>query len=304
MSISRPAQAADTKQQPWGCDLRRDSIRLELVMTKQSKHSRLLCVLAAISTLVAHADERFFTYVYESEVLPKGGWEFEQWLTYRKGFPGGDRRFSQHIWDFREEIEYGLTDRLTTALYLNFRNKQSVAREPGLQDSSEFNFKGVSAEFKYQLLNPNTDPVGLALYVEPTYNGNEVELEYKVIVSKNIGDKWVLAANASLEQEWERENGATKKESVLEFTGGAAYRFTPHWSAGLEARYHSVYQGIGLNDHLGTGWFVGPNVHYGSSKWWATLTVLPQVSGHPGDGRINITEHQTFETRLIFGFNF
>jgi hypothetical protein len=268
------------------------------------KQKLLLAALAASTLVSARADERFFTYVYESEVLPKGGWEFEQWVTYRKGFPEGDRAFSQHLWDFREEIEYGLTERLTTALYLNFRQEQLVARETGLEDSSEFSFKGVSAEFKYQLFNPNKQPVGLALYFEPTYNGNEQELEYKILLSKNLGDHWVFAANAVYEQEWEHEEGETEKESVLEFTAGAAYRLTPNWALGLEGRYHSVYEGLGLNDHLGTGWFVGPNVHYGSAKWWGTLTVLPQVAGHPSDGGINHTEHQTFETRLIFGLNF
>ena len=268
------------------------------------KKKLLLAALAAVSLVSARADERFFTYVYESDVLPKGAWEFEQWVTYRKGYPEGDHQFSQHIWDFREEFEYGLTERLSTALYLNFRQEQMVAREEGLEDSSDFMFKGVSAEFKYQLLNPYKKPVGLALYFEPTYNGNEQELEYKLLLSKNLGDKWVLAANAVYEQEWEKEDGETEKESVLEFTAGAAYRFTPHWSVGLEGRYHAVYEGIGLDEHLGTGWFVGPNVHYGSSKWWATFTVLPQVSGHPSDGGINRTEHQTFETRLIFGINF
>ena len=57
-----------------------------------------------------------------------------------------------------------MTERLSTALYLNFRQDQMVAREMGLEDSSEFSFKGISAELKYQLLNPNKKPVGLALY--------------------------------------------------------------------------------------------------------------------------------------------
>ena len=268
------------------------------------KHALLLAALAAGTLASARADERFFTYVNDADVLPKGRWEFEQWLTYREGYPGGDRDYNQHLWDFREEIEYGLTERLTTALYLNFRQEQTVARKEGLEDSSEFYFKGVSAEFKYQLLNPNLKPVGLALYFEPTYNGHEQELEYKLLFSKNLGEKWVLAANAVYEQEWEQEEGKTQEESVLEFTLGTAYRLTPKWSVGLEARYHSVYEGLGLNEHLGSGWFVGPNVHYGSSKWWATLTILPQVAGNPSDGGINRTEHQTFETRLLFGINF
>jgi hypothetical protein len=265
---------------------------------------RLTCLALAATVLTAQADERFFTYVYEAEVLPKGKWEFEQWLTYRKGYPEGDRNFAQHLWDFREEIEYGVTDRLSLAGYLNLRAEQLVARNDTVEDSSDFEFEGISAELKYQLLNPNTKPVGLALYFEPTYNGNEQELEYKLLLSKNLGDRWVFAANAVYEQEWEHEEGTTEKESVLEFTAGASYRLTPHWAVGLEGRYHSVYAGLGFDEHLGTGWFLGPNVHYGSSRWWATLTVLPQITGHPSDGGINRTEHQTFETRLIFGINF
>src|SRR5689334_24469727 len=114
---------------------------------------KMLMVAAAAATygtlLTARADERFFGYVYEADVLPKGAWEFEQWITYRKGFPGGDRSYSQHLWDFREEIEYGLTERLSAAMYLNFRSEQIVARRQGLEDASDFEFKGVSAELKY-----------------------------------------------------------------------------------------------------------------------------------------------------------
>ena len=265
----------------------------------------LACVIGGLlGAAPALADERFFTYIQDADVLPKGAWEFEQWVTLGEGHPGGDRQFDRYRWDFREEIEHGFTDQLSGAMYLNFRQDQVVANQPGLTDSSEFSFKGISAELKYQLVNPNTQPIGVALYFEPTYNGNEQELEYKFIVSKNIADKWVLAANAVFEQEWEKEDGATKKESVLEFTLGAAYRFTPNWSAGLEARYHAVYEGSSLNERLGEAWFLGPNIHYGTAKWWGTFTLLPQISGSPSDGGINTTEHPTYEARLIFGVNF
>ena len=269
-------------------------------------NTKLLLSLAAMALIVssARADERFFTYIYETETLPQGKWEFEQWLTLRQGHPKGDRNFNQSIWDFREEIEYGLTDKLSISGYLNFRADQYVARNEDVQDSSEFLFKGVSAEFKYQLLSPNTDPVGLSLYFEPTYNSNEQELEYKVLLSKNIGDSWVLAANASFEQEWKHEEGTTGKESVFELSSGVAYRITPHWSIGLEARYHSVFEGLMLNEDIGAGLFIGPNVHYGRANWWGTFSVAPQITGSPSDGGINRTEHQTVEAKLIVGVNF
>jgi hypothetical protein len=252
----------------------------------------------------AHADERFFTYLQDADVLPRGASEFEQWLTFGKGHPEGDRDYDLYRWDFREEIEHGFTDRLSAALYLNFRQETTLARVQGLPDSSEFSFKGVSGELKYRLLNPNTDPVGVALYFEPTFSGAATELEYKLIFSKNLGDKWVLAANINIEQEWEREEGLTKKESVLEYLLGAAYRVTPNWSVGLEARQHTVCEGLSFNERLGTAWFLGPNIHYGSGKWWATFTALPQIAGHPADAGLNLTEHQRFEARLITGINF
>ncbi|HZP86345.1 MAG TPA: DUF6662 family protein, partial [Burkholderiales bacterium] len=74
---------------------------------------------------------------------------------------------------------------------------------------------------------------------------------------------------------------------------------------GLEARYHRVYEGLTLDEHLGSAWFLGPNIHYGSRKWWATFTVLPQISGHPDNGGgKNFTEHQRYEARFILGINF
>ena len=149
----------------------------------------MLTAFATGLAQTAQADERFFTYVQDADVLPQGAWELEQWVTLGKGNPGGDANFDAYRWDLREEIEHGFTDRLSGALYLNFRQDKVVANVPGLEDSSEFSFKGVSAELKYQLFNPNTDPVGVALYFEPTYNGNETELEYKLILSKNLGDK-------------------------------------------------------------------------------------------------------------------
>jgi hypothetical protein len=104
---------------------------------------------ASLATATGYADERLFTYSYEAEVLPKGGVEFEQWVTHKRDKDDG--LFSR--WEFREELELGLTDRLTTALYLNFRETTVKNDALGIDDH-EFEFKGVSSEWKYQILNP------------------------------------------------------------------------------------------------------------------------------------------------------
>ena len=258
-----------------------------------------LCAISLLAALLAvRADERLFTYTYEAEVLPKGAVEFEQWLTHRNDKQDGV--FA--AWDFREELEFGLTEKLTSAVYLNFRNTHSDG-VPGVADQDSFEFKGVSSEWKYQLLNPNTKPLGILVYGEATYEGDEFELEEKIVLQKNFGEKWVLAFNATVEQEWEFEAADTEGELALELTCGLSYKLTPHWALGLEGRNVRKFPDFG--SEKSSAWFVGPAIHYGASKWWATMTVLPQVAGRPDTGSgLNLDEHERIEVRLIAGVNF
>ena len=241
---------------------------------------------------VAQADERLFTYVYDAAVLPEGSAEFEQWITNQSGREDGD----YSAWNFRSEIEYGMTERLQTALYLNW---DSVRKN----DENDTTFKGVSAEAVYQLLNPNLDPIGLALYGEYTTEGVDHELEGKLLVSKAVGEV-LLAANAIYEAEFEREDGVTEREAVLAFTAGAAWKFDPHWSVGLELRNKSAYPGgLNLSGQEFQTWSVGPNLHYGAAKWWSTLTVLPQIWGNGDGSRGNrqLEHEENVEVRLLVG---
>ena len=76
----------------------------------------VLAVLFVCSAAAAaRADDRKFTYSYEAKTLPQGTWEFEQWATlqYRK------EKGVFNTLKLREEIEYGITDRLNAAIYLN-----------------------------------------------------------------------------------------------------------------------------------------------------------------------------------------
>jgi hypothetical protein len=273
-------------------------MKLKTMIKPATAFSWVAGALLLTSLVTSRADERAFSYTYEADILPKGGWEFEQWLTHRRGHSG--ESFSR--WDFREEIEYGLAEKVSTALYLNFKQQRT---ETDLETENEFEFEGISSEWRYQLFNPQTSPVGVTLYFEPTYNGHEAELEEKVILSRNFGEKWIAAFNATLEQEWEWEHHETEEESVLEFTGGVSYKLTPHWWLGLEGRNHRIFEGLALDHEEASAWFLGPTVHYGSSRWWANLTVLPQVAGSPDThGGRELIEHEKVEVRLLVGINF
>lgn len=257
-------------------------------------------LLAAGFVDLAHADERRFTYVYEaSSVLPEDGLEFEQWITARAGREGGD----YNRWEFREELEYGITDRLTTAVYLSFQDEYFHPDEDNLEgeEVENFEFAGISSEWKYQLINPHTSPVGLLIYGEGTIDSDEAELEEKIIISSNFAEDWVFATNVIFEQEWEFEGSETEKEGKLELTAGLSYSFHPKWSAGVEIRNVREYEELQLEDEELTAWYLGPNIHYGAPTWWATLTAMPQIGL---EGSRNLEDAERVNVRLIVGKDF
>ena len=261
-------------------------------------------VLAALAVAAiaapAGADERKFTYSYQAKTLPKGGLEFEQWATLRTGKEDGD---FMRI-DFREEIEYGITDRLTTAFYLNleYLNVDGVT---GLEDETEFELEGVSSEWKYRLTDA-TSPVGLLLYGEVGLGEHEQELETKFVASADAG-KWTFAYNLILEMEREEEeepSGETEweKESEIAHSFGVSYGIGAGVNIGLEGLARQLMEGT-FSETESHAYFVGPNVHVATKGWWATLTFLKQVDIKENSG-LELEDLEKYEVRLIFGIHF
>src|SRR5262245_41793775 len=183
-------------------------------------------------TGTAAGTERRFTYTYESATLGAGEREIEPWTTLRLG-----RNEYYRAIDNRLELEFGITDRLMTAWYLNLSSATTdvPGATPGsLSRETEFEHGG-SWEWKYKLLDPVADPLGLALYLEGGFTSTEVELETKLILDKRVGN-FLFALNAVGEYEWNSSSGTTKQEKLFEFDAGAVYFFTPVFSAGLELR--------------------------------------------------------------------
>ena len=288
--------------------------------TKQMTNKKLLLTgltCGALATaLTARADENLMGYSYGAETLPKGKWEAYSWTTARIGKDEG--RYLGL--DVRQELEYGITDRLQASLYFNERYnyaKNAAGSGEAIPDINSFGFDGTQLAFKYNVLSPYKDKFGLAFYLEPGYSriekitgerGTEYELEYKVILQKNfLDDTLVAQLNLTGESAWERAEGESEYETelALEASGGLSYRFARNWWVGLESRVHTELPEYEKFEHV--AWFLGPNIHYGGKKWWATLTVLPQVAGWPderGKGGKFLAEHEQVEVRLKVGYNF
>ena len=173
----------------------------------------------------ALATERLFTYTYEPETLPKGAVEAEQWVTLRSGRNSAVGKENFRRVQFREEIEYGVTDNYQLSLYFNHQYEHFKNPATGAS-RTDYRQKGVSIENKLMVWNPADHDVGLSLYLEPTYDGEDFELEQKIILGQRVGD-WKWALNLSHETEW--SDDFSDKVGEFEITFGAARELDSHW---------------------------------------------------------------------------
>ncbi len=244
----------------------------------------------------SYANERKFTYVYQSSVLEMNSKELEIWSTPRLGKDNG----YYAALDNRLEFEVGLTKRLQSAFYINFSN---VTGDNGTGvNSTKFDFQGISTEFKYQISNPYTSALGFAVYGELGLNTDEVEFETKLIFDKKI-KRTTLALNLTAEPEWELSPGKTENEWKLGASFGLNYEISSAFSAGIELMNENVIEEEGGLEH--SALFGGPVVSYSAPTWWAALTVMPQIAAFKGkspNSELNLSEFEKFQTRLIFSF--
>ena len=263
----------------------------------------LLLSFLIIGSHIVVANERSFTYTYESSVLNAGQREIEIWNTFHWQRQDYYRRFRHRI-----EYEIGLGGNVQTAFYLNLTN---TAKNEGSGSAAflEKEFEvGFSNEWKYKLSDPVANVLGFALYGEIGLTTNEVDLEGKIILDKKIGST-LQALNIVVEPEWETEieNGktATGYTFNLEVDYGFSYRLSDRWNLGIELRNQNEYTKDGRLQH--STLFGGPVVSYATDGFWITLTALPQLYAFralPGNksSHRELRAHEQLETRMIFSY--
>ena len=250
------------------------------------------------------ADNRIFTYIYEPETEPRGDWEYEQHVTLRAGRNADVGQDDYQHWQFRHEIEHGVTDRYTVALYVNHDYTHFKDPATGMA-TSHHEWTGVSFENRYLVLDPAKHKVGLTLYLEPTYDGENAELEQKIILGQRCGD-WKWAVNLTHATEWSKNFG--RNEGELELSAGLARQLNRRWSVGLEVRDHNELPEYRHWEN--TVVYAGPVVSYHRANWWVALSVMPQVygvtfTGDPDDNHhLELEGHERVNARLLFGFSF
>jgi len=241
---------------------------------------------AAAPTL--RADERRFTFTQEAPTTPPGSVELENWFTWKKSTPE-DSSFNR--FEFRHEVELGLTDNMQVAFYLadwSVTSGRSVEKDHAKYDDS-------AVELKINYLDDATDGFGLSSYHEVKLGDEVFELENKLILQKNLGP-FVAAYNLTLEAAWE---GHTYREREGEFSQslGLSYEVTPKFLVGAEALYEIPLPDwkTGANQNF----FIGPVASYrfgGDNDWWVTATALRQTTNTP--------DEPEWQVRVIVGVSF
>lgn len=263
-----------------------------------------LVASAALLSSSATAGERSFAYSHESRVLAPGESELRPWSTFR----AGRSRYYSAI-DGRLQLAHGVAPGLQLALYWNFATEtqdvvqDSLTREVARVSSSEF--ASVSGELQYQLSDPALDLLGSALYLQTSLGPRESAVAAKVIVDRSVG-KWLLAANLGGElaiASVRHPNGSELETAlVLEPSLGAAHALPHGVSLGLELRAPLGVAGQAESATL----FGGPVARFAGQNCWAVLGVQPQLlafSGQSADSRLDLSEHERLEVRLLAGFS-
>lgn len=156
----------------------------------------LLALLLACSFGTAHAHLRDYLVTQGYWTLPQGRFEIEIYNDFNEADSG------ETVYTHQTEIEYGLTDRLTLALYGVMEKKGAKPLE----------YAKTKFEGKYRLAEPGRMIVDPTLYIEYQKGANNRadKVEAKLLLSKDFSNNMNITFNGILEKsrqagsEWEK----------------------------------------------------------------------------------------------------
>lgn len=293
------------------------------------KSKQLLWICALLAGAV-HADEGLFGNLKGAETLPKGAMGLIQHVNQRSD--KGQGRYEAY--DTKTELEYGLTHRLTGAVYLKGLAIDTAGLEidgylPGANQVG-LRAAGVEGSLKYNFLSPAKDDIGLAGYLSGSYSWldphsgrdkDKYTVEAELLMQKYFLDgELIWVGNLGLESTYAQRAEIAdlppgfdwpthpEMEIGIKLGTGLSYRFAPNWFVGAEIVYETEYETEVGQERWSMQ--AGPSIHYGGKDWWATVSYLPQLRGggeqYAGqtDLNLHLIERTKQEVRVKVGFNF
>lgn len=263
---------------------------------------KILFMAAFLVAIGAVAQDRVFTYTYQSNVLNKGQKELEVWSTFGSGRQDYYRGLNHSL-----EFEVGLGGKLQTAFYLNYGYSKGITTSNGIDVLTSDNSYSFANEWKLKLSDPVANKLGSAVYFEYALSPEGTDLEGKLILDKQIGrfiNAFNLVGELEMDKDFVTDESKIRAENVnefkLEWNYGFSYKINERWFAGVEVMNENVFAEGKLEKSILTA---GPGIAYVGNGFWMNFTTMPQLTDLKAGGR-NITDEDGLQARLIFSYEF
>jgi len=229
-----------------------------LPRTKWMFYALLFLTMAAS----ASADRRRFVWTYEPILQVPGGADLEFYQTTRLG--------QTDSWEYRIEIEHGLTHRWDVSVYQIFAQKEGES----------FKWDAFQLRSRYRLSELGTAPFDPVLYMEYRRKINSKEqnkFEAKLLLGKNFNEL-TLAVNPVYEFFW--APGDPVHEIGLDI--GLTYSPSYHFSFGIEST--SRHEFVKKSDDE-TSSYLGPTLSFASGPIWYSVGYVWGLNDDSDDAR-------------------
>ena len=220
----------------------------------------LLALLMAAPTV--QADRRKYVWTYQYATIAPDATELEFYQTTKLA--------QTDSWEYRIEIEHGLSPRWDISVYQIFAQRENES----------LTWDAFQVRTRYKLARPGRFFFNPLFYLE--YNRKldlkaQNKIEAKVILNRSF-DRVDLAVVPVFEYFW--APGEPGKEAGLDL--GLSYEFSPRWSAGVESTSRHEFVSQGKNE---TSSYFGPTVSFATGTVYYTVGYAWGVTDDSDDAR-------------------
>jgi len=220
----------------------------------------LIVLMGAASTM---ADRRKYVWTYQYATIAPGAAELEFYQTTKIS--------STNSWEYRIEVEHGLTPRWDLSIYQIFAQKEGEA----------FRWDAFQIRTRYKLAEPGRFLLDPLLYLE--YNRKidlkkQNKLEAKLILDRNV-HKYNIAFNPVYEFFWAPGNPIHE----LGLDIGLSYELSYKLSVGVESVTRSKY--IKDSDNRQSS-YLGPTISVATGSIFYTVGYTWGLTDDSDDARV------------------
>ena len=278
----------------------------------------IVTAVVALGSIVARADaidtEHLFGFTIGTDIGEVGEKEFESNTLSRLGKRFGSySALSQSL-----SLEYTAVQNLrlevsATGVYYD------IVGVPGLDDRRQGAFDGLSFDMRYRILDRAHAPFGLMIDAEPHWgrvdevSGEPVDrygVDLALVADKELVPNRIVAAFNLLylpEIAHSRVTGIWLRQATIGVATALMAQIGPDLFVGTEARYLRSYEGLGLDNFAGHGFFVGPTIYANlSERSWILFAWNVQIAGRSADdpASLDLKNFERHQATLKFGFTF